>query len=67
VCPDLRGTLMHHVRGHDEKRHPHAHASHQGQLFCLKQLPGVIFKELKCYEKRNFTLSMEMSFLSHAL
>jgi hypothetical protein len=35
-----------------KKRHLHAHASHQGQLCCLKQWPAV-FKELKCYLPTN--------------
>ena len=41
------------MRGHDEKRHLHANGPHQGELFGLKQWPGVVFEELKCYSKIN--------------
>jgi hypothetical protein len=35
--------------GHYKKRHPHAHAYHQGYLCGLEERPGIVFKELKCY------------------
>jgi len=35
------------LEGMKKKIHLHAHASHQGKLFGLKQWPRVVFKELK--------------------
>jgi alkylation response protein AidB-like acyl-CoA dehydrogenase len=34
------------------KRYPHAHASHHGYLYVLRQWPGIGFKELTCYNKK---------------
>jgi hypothetical protein len=40
----------HTLEGMVKKRHPYAHAYHQGYLCGFKERPGVIFKELQWYK-----------------
>ena len=61
---------IHTLEGMVKKRHPHAHAYHQGYLYDLEERPGVIFQELKWYIFSFFMVSsivMKVYFVSDHL